>query len=380
MIYLDNAATSVMRPQCVVDAVCRAMTTIGNPGRGACAESLDAGRVVWECRERLASLLGCARPDHVCFAPNSTAALNTAINGLVRPGAHVVTTVMEHNSVLRPLNRLAAERGVRVEHAGTDELGRLGYDDLRRLCASGCDAVVCTHASNVTGNVVDLRLVSQIAHDAGALLIVDASQSAGCIPIDMGEMGIDVVCFTGHKGLMGPQGTGGLAVAEGIDVRPWNMGGTGVRSFEPLQPEGWPTRLEAGTLNAHGIAGLSAAVDFIDGLGGPEVVGEHERVLASRFAASVRGVPGVKLYGDLGQPGRAGIVALNVGELDSSEVSDMLSAGFGIATRPGAHCAPLMHRALGTLDQGVVRFSFGWFNTEADADTAAAAIAEIAEG
>lgn len=380
MIYLDNAATSVMRPQCVVDAVCRAMTTIGNPGRGACAESLDAGRVVWECRERLASLLGCARPDHVCFAPNSTAALNTAINGLVRPGAHVVTTVMEHNSVLRPLNRLAAERGVRVEHTGTDELGRLGYDDLRRLCAGGCDVVVCTHASNVTGNVVDLRLVSQIAHDAGALLIVDASQSAGCIPIDMGEMGIDVVCFTGHKGLMGPQGTGGLAVAEGIDVRPWNMGGTGVRSFEPLQPEGWPTRLEAGTLNAHGIAGLSAAVDFIDGLGGPEVVGEHERVLASRFAASVRGVPGVKLYGDLGQPGRAGIVALNVGELDSSEVSDMLSAGFGIATRPGAHCAPLMHRALGTLDQGVVRFSFGWFNTEADADTAAAAIAEIAEG
>lgn len=380
MIYLDNAATSVMRPQCVVDAVCRAMTTIGNPGRGACAESLDAGRVVWECRERLASLLGCARPDHVCFAPNSTAALNTAINGLVRPGAHVVTTVMEHNSVLRPLNRLAAERGVRVEHTGTDELGRLGYDDLRRLCAGGCDVVVCTHASNVTGNVVDLRLVSQIAHDAGALLIVDASQSAGCIPIDMGEMGIDVVCFTGHKGLMGPQGTGGLAVAEGIDVRPWNMGGTGVSSFEPLQPEGWPTRLEAGTLNAHGIAGLSAAVDFIDGLGGPEVVGEHERVLASRFAASVRGVPGVKLYGDLGQSGRAGIVALNVGELDSSEVSDMLSAGFGIATRPGAHCAPLMHRALGTLDQGVVRFSFGWFNTEADADTAAAAIAEIAEG
>ena len=380
MIYLDNAATSVMRPQCVVDAVCRAMTTIGNPGRGACAESLDAGRVVWECRERLASLLGCARPDHVCFAPNSTAALNTAINGLVRTGAHVVTTVMEHNSVLRPLNRLAAERGVRVEHTGTDELGRLGYDDLRRLCAGGCDVVVCTHASNVTGNVVDLRLVSQIAHDAGALLIVDASQSAGCIPIDMGEMGIDVVCFTGHKGLMGPQGTGGLAVAEGIDVRPWNMGGTGVSSFEPLQPEGWPTRLEAGTLNAHGIAGLSAAVDFIDGLGGPAVVGEHERVLASRFAASVRGVPGVKLYGDLGQPGRAGIVALNVGELDSSEVSDMLSAGFGIATRPGAHCAPLMHRALGTLDQGVVRFSFGWFNTEADADTAAAAIAEIAEG
>lgn len=380
MIYLDNAATSVVRPQCVVDVVCRAMTTMGNPGRGACAESLDAGRVVWECRERLARLLGCARADHVCFAANSTAALNCAINGLVRPGAHVVTTVMEHNSVLRPLNRLAAERGVRVEHAGTDKLGRLDYDDLRRLCVGGCDVVVCTHASNVTGNVVDLRRVAQIAHGSGALLVVDASQSAGCIPIDMGEMGIDVVCFTGHKGLMGPQGTGGLAVAEGIDVRPWNMGGTGVQSFEPLQPEGWPTRLEAGTLNAHGIAGLSAALEYLEKAGGPKAVGEHERALASRFAASVRGVPGVTLYGDLDQPGRAAIVSLNVGELDSGEVSDMLSQAFGIATRPGAHCAPLMHRALGTPDQGVVRFSFGWFNTETDADAAAAAIAEIAEG
>lgn len=380
MIYLDNAATSVMRPQCVVDAVCRAMTTIGNPSRGACAESLDAGRVVWECRERLASLLGCARPDHVCFAPNSTAALNTAINGLVRPGAHVVTTVMEHNSVLRPLNRLAAERGVRVEHAGTDELGRLGYDDLRRLCAGGCDVVVCTHASNVTGNVVDLRLVSQIAHDAGALLIVDASQSAGCIPIDMGEMGIDVVCFTGHKGLMGPQGTGGLAVAEGIDVRPWNMGGTGVSSFEPLQPEGWPTRLEAGTLNAHGIAGLSAALEYLEKAGGPKAVGEHERALDAAFAEGVRGLPGITLYGDLGQPARAAIVSLNVGELDSGEVSDMLSQAFGIATRPGAHCAPLMHRALGTEQRGVVRFSFGWFNTQEDVAAATDAVSEIACG
>ena len=354
MIYLDNAATSLRRPQCVVDAVCHAMTSMGNPGRGATVESLDAGRVVWECRERLASLLGCARPDHVCFAPNSTAALNTAINGLVRPGAHVVTTVMEHNSVLRPLNRLAAERGVRVEYAGTDELGRLGYDDL--------------------------RLVSQIAHDAGALLIVDASQSAGCIPIDMGEMGIDVVCFTGHKGLMGPQGTGGLAVAGGIDVRPWNMGGTGVSSFEPLQPEGWPTRLEAGTLNAHGIAGLSAALEYLEKAGGPKAVGEHERALAAAFAEGVRGLPGITLYGDLGQPARAAIVSLNVGELDSGEVSDMLSQAFGIATRPGAHCAPLMHRAFGTEQRGVVRFSFGWFNTQEDVAAAIDAVSEIACG
>ena len=380
MIYLDNAATSLRRPQCVVDAVSHAMTSMGNPGRGATVESLDAGRVVWGCREKLAALLGCSRPDHVCFAPNSTAALNTAINGLVKPGDHVVATVMEHNSVLRPLNRLAAERGVRVEYAGVDALGRLDYDDLGSLCAGGCDLVVCTHASNVTGNVVDLRRVSQIAHDAGALLIVDASQSAGCIPIDTGEMGIDVVCFTGHKGLMGPQGTGGLAVAEGIDVRPWNMGGTGVSSFEPLQPEGWPTRLEAGTLNAHGIAGLSAALEYLEKAGGPKAVGEYERALAAAFAEGVRGLPGILLYGDLGQPARAAIVSLNVGELDSGEVSDMLSQAFGIATRPGAHCAPLMHRALGTEQRGVVRFSFGWFNTQEDVAAAIDAVSEIACG
>lgn len=380
MIYLDNAATSVMRPPCVVEAVCAAMTRMGNPGRGAAEASLDAGRVVWECRERLAALLGCARADHVCFAPNSTAALNTAINGLVKPGAHVVTTVLEHNSVLRPLNRLAAEKDVWVDHAGVDGLGRLDYDDLLRLCAGGCDVVVCTHASNVTGNAVDLRCVSRIAHEAGALLIVDASQSAGCISVDMGSMGIDVVCFTGHKGLMGPQGTGGLAVAEGVDVRPWAMGGTGVLSFEPLQPEGWPTRLEAGTLNAHGIAGLSAALDYLEEVGGPAVVGEHERALATEFADGVRGLPGVTLYGDLAQPGRAAIVGLNVAGLDSGEVSDMLSQGFDIATRPGAHCAPLMHRALGTERQGIVRFSFGWFNAADDVEAAVAAVSEIARG
>lgn len=379
MIYLDNAATSLRRPQCVVDAVCHAMTSMGNPGRGATVESLDAGRVVWGCREKLAALLGCSRPDHVCFAPNSTAALNTAINGLVKPGDHVVATVMEHNSVLRPLNRLAAERGVRVEYAGVDALGRLDYDDLGSLCAGGCDLVVCTHASNVTGNIVDLRRVSKIAHEAGALLVVDASQSAGCISIDMGEVGADVVCFTGHKGLMGPQGTGGLAVAEGVDVRPWNMGGTGVSSFEPLQPEEWPTRLEAGTLNAHGLAGLSAALDYLRSIGGPSAVGEKERSLAASFAGAVRDLPGVTLYGDLEQPGRAGIVSLNVADLDSSEVSAILSQDFGIQTRPGAHCAPLIHRALGTEWQGMVRFSFGWFNTPADVAAATQALAEIAE-
>lgn len=378
MIYLDNAATTMHKPQTVIDAVTQAMCSLGNAGRGATSGALDAARTIHGCRTKLARLLGCPRADHVCFTPNSTAALNTVINGVVRPGDHVVTTVLEHNSVLRPLNRLAAEQDVTVEHAGCDTDGVLDYDELERLVTPGTRAVVVTHASNVTGNAVDVARVAAMAHAAGALVIVDASQSAGTAKIDMDTMGLDVVCFTGHKGLMGPQGTGGLAVAEGIDVAPWAMGGTGVRSFDPLQPLEWPTRLEAGTLNGHGIAGLSAGLDFIEAQGGVEAIAAHERALANRFLVGVREIPGIKLYGAFDQPTRSAIVSLNVGDIDSAEISDALMQGWGIATRPGAHCAPLMHRALGTERQGVVRFSFGYFNTTEEVDTAIDALCDLA--
>lgn len=378
MIYLDNAATTMRKPQTVIDAVTQAMCSLGNAGRGATSGALDAARTIHACRAKLARLLGCPRADHVCFTSNSTAALNTVINGVVRPGDRVVTTVLEHNSVLRPLNRLAAERGVTVEYAGCDANGVLDYDELERLVTSGTRAVVVTHASNVTGNAVDIARVAAMAHAAGALVIVDASQSAGTAHIDMQAMGLDVVCFTGHKGLMGPQGTGGLAVAEGIDVAPWAIGGTGVRSFDPLQPLEWPTRLEAGTLNGHGIAGLSAGLDFIEAQGGVEAIATHERALADLFLAGVREIPEIKLYGAFDQPSHSAIVSLNVGDIDSAEISDALMQGWGIATRPGAHCAPLMHRALGTERQGVVRFSFGYFNTDEEVDTAIDALRDLA--
>lgn len=378
MIYLDNAATTMHKPQTVIDAVTQAMCSLGNAGRGATSGALDAARTIHACRAKLARLLGCPRADRVCFTPNSTAALNTAINGVVRPGDHVVTTVLEHNSVLRPLNRLAAEQGVTVEHAGCDTNGVLDYDELERLVTPGTRAVVVTHASNVTGNAVDIARVAAMAHAAGALMIVDASQSAGTAHIDMQAMGLDIVCFTGHKGLMGPQGTGGLAVAEGIDVAPWAMGGTGVHSFDALQPLEWPTRLEAGTLNGHGIAGLSAGLDYIEAQGGVEAIAAHERALADRFLSGVREIPGIKLYGAFDQPTRSAIVSLNVGDVDSAEISDALMQGWGIATRPGAHCAPLMHRALGTERQGVVRFSFGYFNTTEEVDTAIDALCDLA--
>ena len=378
MIYLDNAATTMHKPQAVIDAVTQAMCSLGNAGRGATSGALDAARTIHACRAKLARLLGCPRADHVCFTPNSTAALNAAINGVVRPGDRVVTTVLEHNSVLRPLNRLATEQGVTVDHAGCDANGVLDYDELERLVTPGTRAVVVTHASNVTGNAVDVSRVAAIAHAAGALVIVDASQSAGTAHIDMQAMGLDVVCFTGHKGLMGPQGTGGLAVAEGIDVAPWAMGGTGVHSFDALQPLEWPTRLEAGTLNGHGIAGLSAGLDFIEAQGGVEAIAAHERALADRFLAGVREILGIALYGAFDQPVRSAIVSLNVGDIDAAEISDALMQGWGIATRPGAHCAPLMHRALGTERQGVVRFSFGYFNTDEEVDTAIDALRDLA--
>lgn len=378
MIYLDNAATTMHKPKTVIDAVTQAMCSLGNAGRGATSGALDAARTIHGCRTKLARFLGCPRADHVCFTPNSTAALNTVINGVVRPGDRVVTTVLEHNSVLRPLNRLAVEQGVTVEYAGCDANGVLDYDELEQLVTPGTRAVVVTHASNVTGNSVDVARVAAVAHAAGALVIVDASQSAGTAKIDMDTMGLDVVCFTGHKGLMGPQGTGGLAVAEGIDVAPWAMGGTGVRSFDALQPLEWPTRLEAGTLNGHGIAGLSAGLDFIEAQGGVEAIASSERALADRFLAGVREIPEIKLYGAFDQPTRSAIVSLNVGDIDSAEISDALMQGWGIATRPGAHCAPLMHRALGTERQGVVRFSFGYFNTDEEVDTAIDALRDLA--
>lgn len=378
MIYLDNAATTMHKPQAVIDAVTQAMCSLGNAGRGATSGALDAARTIHGCRTKLARFLGCPRADHVCFTPNSTAALNTVINGVVRPGDRVVTTVLEHNSVLRPLNRLAVEQGVTVEYAGCDANGVLDYDELEQLVTPGTRAVVVTHASNVTGNSVDVARVAAVAHAAGALVIVDASQSAGTAKIDMDTMGLDVVCFTGHKGLMGPQGTGGLAVAEGIDVAPWAMGGTGVHSFDALQPLEWPTRLEAGTLNGHGIAGLSAGLDFIEAQGGVEAIASSERALADRFLAGVREIPEIKLYGAFDQPTRSAIVSLNVGDIDSAEISDALMQGWGIATRPGAHCAPLMHRALGTERQGVVRFSFGYFNTDEEVDTAIDALRDLA--
>ena len=377
MIYLDNAATTLRKPPCVIDAVVQAMQTMGNSGRSAHAESLAAARTIFAAREALAALFGCPQPDHVCLTANSTEALNIAISGLLGPGDHVISTDWEHNSVLRPLYRLR-QQGTAVDFVPADRRGRLDYGAFSRLLRPNTRAVVCTHGSNLTGDLVDIGRVGAFCHAHGLLFILDASQTAGVFPIDMESQHIDVVCFTGHKSLLGPQGTGGLCVREGVDIRPFAVGGTGVQSYSETQPEDWPTRLEAGTLNSHGLAGLGAALDFIKATG-MDVIRAHETALSRRFYEAVRELPGVTVYGDFTAPERAPIVTLNIAGLDSAEVSDELAERFGIATRPGAHCAPRLHRALGTTEQGAVRFSWSFFNTEAETDAAADAVRVLAE-
>ena len=378
MIYLDNAATTLHKPPQVMDAVVRAMTAMGNAARGAHGGALEAARTVYNTRVKLARLFGCPRPDHVIFTANSTEALNIAISGLIRPGDHVITTDCEHNSVLRPLYRLE-EGGAALDVVPADRLGRVAYEDLEALLRPDTRAVVCTHASNLTGNVLDIARIGEMARRRGALFIVDASQTAGALPIDMEAMGIDVLCFTGHKGLMGPQGTGGLCVRPGVEIEPWKVGGSGVHSYDRRQPREYPTRLEAGTLNGHGIAGLSAALDFLQEVG-LEAIEAKERALMDRFYQAVSAMDGVTVYGDFSQARRSAIVALNIRDYDSAAVSDELSETYGIATRPGAHCAPRMHQALGTTDRGAVRFSFSWFNTQEEVDEAIRAVGQLAEG
>ncbi len=377
MIYLDNAATTLHKPQQVIDAVVHAMQSMGNCARGTHEEALDAARTVYDARVRLASLFGCPRVDHVAFTANSTEALNMAINGLIDPGDHVISTDLEHNSVLRPLYRLEAEHGAELSFVPADKLGNVDYADFERLMKPNTRAVVCTHASNLTGTVLDIERIAKTAHSHGALVIVDASQTAGCWPIDMKKMGIDVLCFTGHKGLMGPQGTGGICVKEGIEIRPFKVGGSGVQSYSRTHPAEYPTRLEAGTLNGHGIAGLGAAAKFISETG-VENIHAKERSLMLRFYEGVKNIEGVTVYGDFTKD-KTAIVALNIRDYESGEVSYELSQGYGIATRPGAHCAPRMHKALGTAEVGAVRFSFSFYNTEEEIDEAVRAVAELAK-
>lgn len=377
MIYLDNAATTMIKPQSVVDAVCNAMTSFGGVGRGVHPASLCAAMTVYEAREAIAELFNAPDASRVSFTANATQALNTAIFGLALPGSdHVITTYASHNSILRPLYHLNEIYGNGIAAVKVAPDGTLDIGAVERAVECRTRLIVVTHASNLTGDIYDVAAISEIAHAYGARVVLDAAQTAGVEPIDMQAMGIDALCFTGHKGLFGPQGTGGIVLAEGVECEPFIVGGTGTHSFDMEHPSDMPERLEAGTLNSHGIAGLGAGVRFVQEVG-VDKIAAHDRMLAQRFCDGLECIPGAKHYGGAIAE-RTGIVAMNLGDTDSAIVADALANQYGICTRAGAHCAPLMHKAIGTEAQGAVRFSFGWFNTTDDVDQALHALEHIA--
>lgn len=377
MIYLDNAATTRVKPKEVVEAVTEALTTLGNADRGTNSASLGASRTVFSTRMKLAKFFNAEGPSNIVFTMNATEALNIVIKGLFEKGDGVITTCLEHNSVLRPLYQIR-DTGVELSFVSADKLGRPNYEEFESNIKHNTKAIITTAGSNLTGNLVDIRRISEIAKKHGLLLVVDASQTAGVFPIDVKEQGVDILCFTGHKGLLGPQGTGGFYVKTGVDIRPYLSGGTGVQTYSEHQPPEMPTRLEAGTLNGHGIAGLDAAVDYINEYG-MSAIHDKELALMWRFYNGVKDIKGIKIYGDFEVKDRCPIVSLNLADYESGAVSDELSERFEIATRPGGHCAPLMHKALGTVEQGAVRFSFSHFNTEDEVDIAINAIRTLAE-
>ena len=376
MIYLDNAATTLYKPEPVRKAVYEAMGTMGNSGRGAWGPALSAARLVYAVREKAAEFFGAWGGESVAFTGNATEALNIVISGLLKKGDHVITTQAEHNSVLRPLYRKEKE-GAELTILPVDQKGNFSLEEMEKAVRENTRAMICTHASNVTGNLYPAEQIGKLCRRHGLLFILDAAQSAGEAPIDMRKMYIDVLCFTGHKGLMGPQGTGGVCVDPQVKIPAFKVGGSGILSFDREHPGCMPEALEAGTLNIHGLAGLEAAFDYLQDTGLEKIM-EYENRLAEIFYDKIRKIPGVEVYGDFSLPGRTAVVSLNVAGFTSKEAGDLLAQRYEIATRAGVHCAPLIHQALGTMERGTLRFSFSRFNTEEEIHRAALAVKEIA--
>lgn len=380
MIYLDNASTSFHKPDCVFTAVMEAMHQAGNSGRGSSGEAMEASRLIFDTRCRIAEMFEADGPECVAFTSNATEALNTALFGVLHPGdgpVHAIATEMDHNSVLRPLYALE-KKGLELTVLPADRKGRISLTDMEAAIRPETKVIVCTHASNLTGNRNDIHAIGEIAKKHDILFIADAAQTAGVFPISMKKDQIDILCFSGHKGLMGPQGTGVICVRPGVKVEPLKVGGSGILTFQKEHPSDMPEALEAGTLNSHGIAGLRAALGWIQETG-IDRIRQREQDLMMRFYEQVKTISGVTVYGDFSQKDRSPVVTLNIMGMGSSELSMILGEDYGISTRSGGHCAPLMHQALGTEKTGAVRFSFCCFNTEEEVDEAARAVKEIAE-
>ncbi len=376
--YLDNAATSWPKPDTVYAAVSACMTGVGaNPGRSSHRMSVEAERLVDEARLLAARFFNAPSPSHVVFTLNCTDSLNMALKGLVRSGSRVVTGPFEHNSVVRPLKRMEAQGAVlRVARPEATGLG-IDLADFERLCSEGVDVAVVAHASNVTGHVEPVAELAAVVHRHGGILVVDAAQTAGSVEIDLARSGIDVLAAPGHKGLMGPMGVGLLVFGRDLQMLPWREGGTGFKSEEETQPESLPWRLEAGTPNLPGIAGLAAGIRFIESEG-IRAVAAKEAGLAARLVEGLAEIPGIRLYSDPSP--RTGIVSFTIDSIDAPMAGIVLDQSFGIGVRAGLHCAPAAHRVLGTFPEGTLRASPGYFNTEEHVERLLAAVRRLAVG
>ncbi len=368
IVYLDHAATSWPKPPAVLEAVHHALEhESANPGRGSHRMAVQASRTLLNGRQQLARLLDVRNPIDIAFTANTTVALNMAIFGYVRPGDHVIATMTEHNSVWRPLEALKRSIGVTVTYVPVNEYGQLELHEVEQAFTAQTRLLICNHSSNLLGSILPVAELAQLAHRHGARILVDIAQSAGHIPVKLQEWEIDMAAFPGHKGLLGPQGTGGLYIMPDLDLSPWLYGGTGSQSEEADQPSVRPDRYEPGTPNTPGIAGLAAGVQYVLHQG-IETIAAHEQKLVTRLMDGLSGVQGLRILGPAAGEPRTGIVSFVMEQQDPAQIAFLLDRKYGIAVRAGMHCTPLAHRIAGTLATGSVRASVGYGTTEQHID------------
>lgn len=378
--YFDYGATSLKKPESVAKKVYDILSTgnYANPSRGSYKEANNAFLEIYKSRKIVADFFGLEDERYLIFTNNSTEALNIAIKGLAKEGDHIITTKMEHNSVLRPIYQLSKERKVEYSIVDSDKNGIVLYDDIEKNIKANTKFMVVTHASNVTGNIVDIKRISQICKKHNILLIVDGSQTAGVVKTDVVNLGVDIYCFTGHKSLFAPQGVGGLVIAnKTVDIATYNVGGSGIKTFEKDQPAEYPTRLEAGTHNTPAIAGLAEGVTYINKQGIDKLY-KKQISFANKFYNSLKDLYCLEFYGDF-EKERVAVVSLNFKDTLSSDLAEALAEEYNIAIRAGSHCAPLMHEHFGTEIQGMVRFSFSSMNTEEEVGYAIKVIKDLAK-
>ncbi len=396
--YLDNAATTWPKPEIVYTSMDSFFRGYGvNPGRAGHELAVEAEKMITETRRMLAEFFGFhGDPNRVVFTQNATDSLNIALYGLINDGDHVITTRLEHNSVLRPLNHMQRDHGVSVTYIGRDEHGYIDPEDIRKAITPKTKLVVVNHASNVLGSVQDIQAIGKICKESDKTFVIDTCQTAGVIPVDMEACNIDVLTFTGHKGLFGPMGIGGMIVREGLDVRPARVGGTGVDSISPYQPDQYPFHLEAGTVSIPGIAGLNAAQKWFAELGRQQLgasdadhatacratlehIEKKEKGHVEKLASAFRSMEGVTVYGPTTPENRVATLSININDMPADQAGTMLDADYYVCVRSGLHCAPLVHEDQGTVEhKGTIRFAPGYFTDDEDLDQAMTGISELA--